>query len=46
MSEREPDEGGDPVCWLHRVCQECGRLAEQQPVDGRCPSCGADLPDA
>ena len=29
MTERTPDpvdEGGDPACWLHRVCPDCGRL--------------------
>lgn len=35
------DEGGDPACWLDRVCAECGRLVEG---DGdRCPDCGAAL---
>jgi rubrerythrin len=38
-----PDgEGGDPACWMHRVCQECGRLADEDPPT-RCPSCGAAL---
>ena len=36
-------EGGDPVCWLHRVCPACGRLADQDPPT-RCPDCGAELP--
>lgn len=45
MTESSPlpdDEGGDPACWLHRVCPACGRLAdEDRPT--RCPACGADL---
>ncbi|MBB6378419.1 rRNA maturation endonuclease Nob1 [Pseudonocardia eucalypti] len=39
----EADLGGDPVCWLNRVCMECGRFAAE-PGD-RCAECGADLPD-
>ena len=37
------DLGGDPVCWLNRVCPECGRFAEDEHLDA-CPECGADLP--
>jgi ribosomal protein S27AE len=37
------DLGGDPVCWLNRVCPECGRFAEGEYLDA-CPECGADLP--
>ena len=22
----EPDEGGDPVCWAHLVCPDCGAI--------------------
>jgi rubrerythrin len=33
------DEGGDPACWLHRVCPACGRLADEDPPT-RCPGCG------
>jgi hypothetical protein len=22
----ENDEGGDPVCWIHLVCPECGAI--------------------
>jgi rubrerythrin len=36
------DEGGDPACWLRRVCPECGRLADEDPPT-RCPSCGTQL---
>ncbi|WP_128374551.1 zinc ribbon domain-containing protein [Streptomyces cavernae] len=35
---------GEPACLLHRVCAECGRLAEQS--DARfCSRCGTALPD-
>jgi rubrerythrin len=44
-SPHEPeDEGGDPACWLRRVCPACGRLADEDPPT-RCPACGAELPD-
>ncbi|MGY1857634.1 hypothetical protein [Modestobacter sp. SYSU DS0290] len=36
-------EGGDPVCWLDRVCPDCGRLAED-PAAVRCARCGQSLP--
>ncbi|MEP6462730.1 MAG: hypothetical protein ABJC62_04795 [Frankiaceae bacterium] len=35
---------GDPVCWLARVCPDCGRLAEDRYAD-LCSVCGGDLPD-
>ncbi|MCW2703681.1 MAG: DNA-binding transcriptional regulator, MarR family [Blastococcus sp.] len=38
------EEGGDPACWVRRVCPACGRLADENPPT-RCPACGADLPD-
>jgi rubrerythrin len=41
-AELPDDAGGDPACWMHRVCQECGRLADEDPPT-RCPSCGATL---
>jgi hypothetical protein len=28
--------GGDPACWLDRVCEECGRLMEDD-VAHHCP---------
>lgn len=34
--------GGDPVCWLGRVCPECGALVEFGTV---CPRCDSPLPD-
>ncbi|MDQ3157094.1 MAG: hypothetical protein M3Q98_10280 [Actinomycetota bacterium] len=41
MSEIDPPEvQGDPACWLHRVCQNCGALAddERPTVCLRCDS--------
>ncbi|MBW0101800.1 hypothetical protein [Pseudonocardia sp. KRD291] len=32
--------GGEPVCLMHRVCPECGRLADEDPPT-RCPHCEA-----
>jgi hypothetical protein len=42
---RSEDEGGDPACWLHRVCPACGRLADEDPPT-RCANCGADIEDS
>jgi uncharacterized protein YeaO (DUF488 family) len=36
------DEGGESVCWLDRVCPECGRLSEGRTAR-TCPACGAAL---
>jgi hypothetical protein len=41
-SRPEEDEGGDPACWLRRVCPSCGRLAEEDPPT-TCAACGAEL---
>ncbi|MFJ4771885.1 hypothetical protein ACIP88_22705 [Streptomyces uncialis] len=38
-----PDPGGEPACLLHRVCEECGRLAPGRE-DRRCARCGGPLP--
>jgi len=35
-------EGGEPVCWLDRVCPDCGRLAEDRMARS-CPVCGEPL---
>lgn len=37
------DDGGDPACWLQRVCPVCGRLADADPPV-RCAACGELLP--
>ncbi|MFH8404127.1 DUF309 domain-containing protein [Streptomyces sp. NPDC018019] len=34
------DEGGDPACWLDRVCPECGRIPDR-PAESGCEHCGA-----
>jgi rubrerythrin len=36
------DEGGDPACWLGRVCPECGAFTEQA-APTTCPRCGTAL---
>ncbi|MGY2005051.1 hypothetical protein [Blastococcus sp. SYSU DS1024] len=37
------DDGGDPACWLRRVCPACGGLADEDPPTV-CPRCGEQLP--
>ena len=39
----DADTGGEPVCLLHRVCTECGRLSESAPAT-TCDACGHPLP--
>jgi rubrerythrin len=39
-----PHPESEPVCLLHRVCPECGRLADEDPPT-RCPACGAAISD-
>lgn len=34
------DLGGDPACWLNRVCDACGRFVDD-PLAAVCPACGA-----
>ena len=29
------EEGGDPVCWAHLVCPECGAVT----TEAHCPGC-------
>ncbi|MEV8441153.1 hypothetical protein AB0425_27555 [Actinosynnema sp. NPDC051121] len=38
-----PTPSGDPVCWLSRVCPECGSL-DDGPARPVCSRCGAELP--
>ncbi len=40
--QHEVSVGGDPVCWLERVCPDCGALVEAElPV--ACWRCGAEV---
>jgi ribosomal protein S27AE len=36
--DHEVTAGGDPVCWLSRVCPDCGLFLDEEPpvVCGRC----------
>ncbi|WP_380283028.1 hypothetical protein [Kitasatospora purpeofusca] len=34
------DEGGEPACWLDRVCDACGKLRERSGP-GACEHCGS-----
>jgi ribosomal protein S27AE len=45
VTEPEEQTGGDPVCWAHLLCPECGAVPDR-PDDERCARCGADLPAA
>ncbi|WP_210943902.1 hypothetical protein [Streptomyces sp. MK37H] len=33
-------EGGDPACWLERVCADCGAIQDTARFT-RCARCGA-----
>ncbi|MET9222942.1 MULTISPECIES: hypothetical protein [unclassified Streptomyces] len=39
----EHTEGGDPVCWLNRVCDECGAFREDMTARA-CARCGTPFP--
>jgi hypothetical protein len=32
--EPEDERGGDPVCWAHLVCPECGAIVSEGHRDG------------
>ncbi|MBY8881231.1 hypothetical protein [Actinacidiphila acidipaludis] len=36
-------EGGDPVCWLEQVCDECGAMREDRSA-AACARCGTPFP--
>lgn len=36
-------EGGEPACWLQRVCPECGALTEPPAIT--CWRCGREIGD-
>ncbi|MCQ4084100.1 hypothetical protein NGB36_26880 [Streptomyces sp. RB6PN25] len=44
MDETDGPEGGDPACWLARVCADCGSFREELSLD-HCQNCGAPLGD-
>ncbi|MCF2526515.1 hypothetical protein [Yinghuangia soli] len=44
MGAMDDDHGGDPVCWLDRVCPECGKFRER-PATATCEWCGANVHD-
>ncbi len=35
-------DSGDAACWLSRVCQRCGGLADEEPPT-TCPGCGSAI---
>ena len=42
MSDETPElPGGDPVCWAHLLCPECGAVLEE-PQAETCSRCGAE----
>lgn len=38
----ELEEGGDPACWLHRLCPQCDAV-QDEAHPARCWRCGAVL---
>jgi RNA polymerase subunit RPABC4/transcription elongation factor Spt4 len=42
VSEVPEEEGGDPVCWAHLACPECGAMPEEPDAE-TCPRCGTPL---
>jgi rubrerythrin len=42
MPYADQDSGGDPVCWLDKVCPSCGLFTGDRPA-ATCPRCGEDL---
>jgi hypothetical protein len=44
-ADEDTEIGGDPACWAHLVCPECGRFAEGDSANKvLCAVCGAALP--
>ena len=39
----EHEEAGDPACWVHRVCPDCGRLNQAEHPE-TCEVCGLGFP--
>ena len=43
--DRSDDVGGDPVCWAHLQCPECGAIPDRGEEHlEHCPRCGAERP--
>ncbi|MBF9068833.1 hypothetical protein [Streptacidiphilus fuscans] len=40
--EEFTEEGGDPACWLNRLCPQCDAVPDD-PKDATCWRCGAEL---
>jgi len=40
----EADAGGDPACWAHLVCPNCGAVVKHRDADV-CTRCGETLPE-
>ncbi|MBC2639010.1 MULTISPECIES: hypothetical protein [unclassified Rhodococcus (in: high G+C Gram-positive bacteria)] len=40
VGDSDDDVGGDPVCWLDRVCPDCGLFVTDRAA-GTCPRCGS-----
>lgn len=43
VAAADQDAGGDPVCWLHRVCPRCGAMTDDEPPT-TCPRCHIEIP--
>lgn len=41
----QEERGGDPACWLRRVCPRCGSIADADPPT-TCPQCHSPVPAA
>jgi uncharacterized protein YeaO (DUF488 family) len=39
----EPDQAGDPACWLPRACPRCGTMPDAEP-SATCPRCHTEIP--
>ncbi|MGD0373515.1 MAG: hypothetical protein ABSB01_02855 [Streptosporangiaceae bacterium] len=42
-SDWADDSAGDPVCWLRRVCPQCGALSDTDPPTD-CRQCHTAMP--
>ncbi|MGO9783303.1 MAG: hypothetical protein ACLPKE_08185 [Streptosporangiaceae bacterium] len=39
----ESEHVGDPACWAHRACLDCGRLNQAERPEA-CEACGTAFP--